>query len=433
MTTAILCCTGVLLLWALFSKALRRWRITGPMVMVLGGMVIALSSQFGVGPPDFDLKVIEVVLTGSTAQRIAEVILALVLFTDSFEIRQGILGHEPRPALRLLFIALPLSVVAALGIGVWAFPEMSVAAVLALVCAVVPSDLGPASHVLKDDRIPERVRNLLNVESGYNDGIVAPIFIFALTLAGSTSHASTPQQALDEAFPASLKAIAIGVLVGLLAGLLKRWTSHRDWTSSSALRFGVLCIPLISYAAAVQVHGNGFIAAFVAGLAYRAARGPASHDEASLTEDVGVIASYVLWFVLGAFSVLALDLLLSWQVVLFSFAALTWCASCPCCCPCSGRAWGVAIASSSRSSARAASPRSSSDCSPTPICARTSSSPSWPSWSSPCSAASSCTGSAARSSPRSTTDRTSASPPEQSMNSRVSQLIRFAQRAVRLL
>lgn len=323
MTTAILCCTGVLLLWALFSKALRRWRITGPMVMVLGGMVIALSSQFGVGPPDFDLKVVEVVLTGSTAQRIAEVILALVLFTDSFEIRQGILGHEPRPALRLLFIALPLSVVAALGIGVWAFPEMSVAAVLALVCAVVPSDLGPASHVLKDDRIPERVRNLLNVESGYNDGIVAPIFIFALTLAGSTSHASTPQQALDEAFPASLKAIAIGVLVGLLAGLLKRWTSHRDWTSSSALRFGVLCIPLISYAAAVQVHGNGFIAAFVAGLAYRAARGPASHDEASLTEDVGVIASYVLWFVLGAFSVLALELLLSWQVVLFSFAALT--------------------------------------------------------------------------------------------------------------
>lgn len=323
MATAILCCTGVLLLWALFSKVLRRWRITAPMVMVLGGMAIAFASQFGVGPPDFDLTVVEAVLTGSTAQRIAEVILALVLFTDSFEIRQGIFGHEPRLALRLLFVGLPLSIVAALGIGAWAFPDMSIAALLALVCAVVPTDLAPAGHVLKDERFPERVRNVLNVESGYNDGIVAPIFIFALTLAGSTSHASTPQQALDEAFPASLKAIAIGVLVGLVAGLLKRWTSHRDWTSSSALRFGVLCIPLITYAAAVQVHGNGFVAAFVAGLAFRAARGAVSHGEAVLTEDVGLIASYVLWFVLGAFSVLALEVLLSWQVVLFSVAALT--------------------------------------------------------------------------------------------------------------
>lgn len=323
MTAAILCCTSVLLLWALFADRLRRLRVTAPMIMVLGGIAVGVASGAGIGPVDLDLQVAETVLAHPQAQKIAEVILALVLFVDSFEIRRGILGHEPRPVLRLLFLALPLSIVLAVVVGAWTFPAMDVIALLALACAVAPTDFAPAAAILKDERLPERVRNLLNVESGYNDGIVAPVFIFALTLAGNTSHASTPAQALEEALPASLKAIAVGVAVGALGGWAMRGAVHRGLTSSAALRVGVVALPLITYAAAMLWHGNGFVAAFVAGLAFRAARGEIAHHEVELTEDVATLASDVMWLVLGILSVVTVSVLFSWRVLVFSLAALT--------------------------------------------------------------------------------------------------------------
>ncbi|GAB95781.1 NhaP-type Na+/H+ or K+/H+ antiporter [Kineosphaera limosa] len=319
MTTAILACGAVLLIWALAAEQLRTWRITAPMVMVAGGLAVGAASALGIVSQDFDLKIANQVLTGRTAQQIAEVILALVLFVDSFEIRRGILGHEPKPASRLLFLALPLSILLGTAAGLWAFPALSVAAVLAIVCAVVPTDMAPAADILKDKRFPERVRNVLNVESGYNDGIVAPIFIFALTLAGNTSHAATPQAALAEALPASLKAIVVGVA----SGLLMRFVVARGWSSSTALRVGVVTIPLLAYALAFTWHGNGFVAAFVAGLAFRAARGHLAHSEIDLTEDLAALTGYVMWFVLGVCSVIAMQVLFSWQVALFPLAALT--------------------------------------------------------------------------------------------------------------
>ena len=47
--------------------------------------------------------------------------------------------------------------------------------------------------MLRDERLPERVRNVLNVESGYNDGFVAPVFVFALTLAGLLPPLEAPK------------------------------------------------------------------------------------------------------------------------------------------------------------------------------------------------------------------------------------------------
>lgn len=332
MRWAIVYCVGVLLAWALVAGRLGRWRITAPMVMVFGGMIIGLAGlvvQAGavVGggeqlPETVDLAIVTTVLNNPLAERIAELILALVLFVDSFEIRRGVFGHEPALAARLLALALPASLLLGYALGLFLFPHLAPAVVLVLVCAVMPTDLGPAAGVLRDERLPERVRNVLNVESGYNDGFVAPVFVFALTLAGSTSHASSPQHALEEALPASLNAIGVGAAVGGIAGLLMRVSAARDLTTTHALRFGVVCIPLLTYALAALAHGNGFVAAFVAGIAFRAARGEVAHREVGLSEDVAALTSYVMWFVLGVCAVLVIGLT-SWQAWVFGLAALT--------------------------------------------------------------------------------------------------------------
>lgn len=335
MKWAIVCCVGVLLAWALVAGRLGRWRITAPMVMVLGGMIIGLAGlavQAGaVGavasggdqlPETVDLAIVTTVLNNPVTERIAELILALVLFVDSFEIRRGVLGHEPVLAARLLALALPVSLFLGFALGLLLFPNVAPAVVLVLVCAVMPIDLAPAAGVLRDERLPERVRNVLNVESGYNDGFVAPVFVFAITLAGSTSHANSPEAALSEAVPASLIAIGVGAAVGGIAGLLMRACAARDLTTTHALRFGVVCIPLLTYALAALAHGNGFVAAFVAGIAFRAARGEVAHREVALSEDVAALASYVMWFVLGVCAVLVIGLT-TWQAWVFGLAALT--------------------------------------------------------------------------------------------------------------
>lgn len=318
---------GVLLCWAVAGDWLGRRRISAPMVMVLGGMMLGLGGYAmaltGRYDETLDLQILVTVFGGPTPQRIAELILSVLLFVDSFAIRRGVLGHEPRLASRLLLLALPLSMAMAFALGLVLFGVGSWVIVLLLVCLVVPTDLAPAANIVKDERIPERVRDALNVESGYNDGLIAPVFVFALTLAGATSHASTPESALREAVPASLIAVGVGAGVGLVAGWLMRAAVTRQLSSSHAVRFGVVGVPLLTFALAGEAHGNGFVAAFVAGIAFRAARGEVAHKEVVLAEEVATLASYVMWFILGACSVIVLVALTSWQTWVFGIAALT--------------------------------------------------------------------------------------------------------------
>ncbi|PFG66304.1 LOW QUALITY PROTEIN: NhaP-type Na+/H+ or K+/H+ antiporter [Propionibacteriaceae bacterium ES.041] len=319
---------ALLIVWALLAKWLAHRRISLPLVMLGGGLlagVVALILQVtGVSSNTIDIGIITVVLNEPAAERAVELVLALVLFIDSFEVRRGMLGHQPGMALRLLAIALPLSGVLAMLVGLWLFPFLPVAVVLLSLRGVIPTDLAPTAGLFGSDRrIPLRVKDLLNVESGYNDGIVAPVFVFAITLAGATSHASTPLAALQQAVPAALVSLAVGVVVGAGTGWLMRWAIRHRLTSRATLRFGVVAIPLLTYAIAVLGHGNGFVAAFVAGVAFHAVRGDLAHSEIDLCEDLTQVATAVVWFALGAVTLTVLLGTLTWQIAVFSLAVLT--------------------------------------------------------------------------------------------------------------
>ena len=121
-------------------------------------------------------------------------ILAILLFTDAIEVPGGVLGREPRLTLRLLLIALPLSLLLAWGAGILLIGDLGLWLLAVLAAIVMPVDLAPAVSFVRDDRIPGPLRQLLNAESGLNDGVVAPIFLFCL--AGATAAGS---DALEEA------------------------------------------------------------------------------------------------------------------------------------------------------------------------------------------------------------------------------------------
>ncbi|QFU92476.1 sodium:proton antiporter [Amycolatopsis sp. YIM 10] len=313
MIQSVLVATAIVLLWTMTAARLERWQITAPMAMVAAGVAIGFSTR----------NVLGVSLNTEIAQHVAELILALLLFVDATAVKGGYLGHDGgRTVARLLFIALPLTILITMGVGQLVLPGLGWAAVLLIACIVAPTDFAPTTSVIRDVRLPERVRTVLNVESGYNDGVVAPIFLFALILAGSRSQAKTPLDALKEAVPAALLAILAGLVVGAVTAVAMNVTSSRGWSTAHSLRVATVAVPLLTYSAAVAVGGNGFVAAFICGIAYKATRHP-GEDELGLADEVSSLCGLMMWFVFGSASVLMLDFGFSWGVLVVSAVALT--------------------------------------------------------------------------------------------------------------
>ena len=197
----------LLAVWALSASRLERWRITSPMFLLLAGAVVEYTTHGSLA----DL------LDSETAEQAAKIILAVLLFVDANAMRAGLFGEHPRSATRLLFVALPLSVGFAVLLGLWLLPGLSLATVVVIACIVVPIDFAPAQWIVRPGGVPGRVSDLLNVEAGYNDGILSPIFIFALAVADQHVQAGSAWDEVRQAFPHSAKAILVGLVVG--AGL----------------------------------------------------------------------------------------------------------------------------------------------------------------------------------------------------------------------
>ncbi|ORM36427.1 cation:proton antiporter [Williamsia sp. 1135] len=314
MTTSVLIALVVIVGWSLVAGRLARFRISGPLLMVTAGIAIGLSTRNDIGQT----------LNTVAAEKVVELILAVLLFVDATEVKGGYFAGERRTSVRLLLVAMPLSIGAALLAGAALLPSLSIGVLLVIACIAIPIDLAPTSSMVRDKRIPVRVRNVLNIESGYNDGIVAPLFVFALTLAGDHSHAEGRVDALETAVPSAVYAIVAGGVVGVVAAWLTNQSMARGFATEQSIRISLVIFPLLAYGSATELQGNGFVAAFICGIAYKAARSTLpTESELSLVDDVSVLAALAMWFVFGCTAVLVLEFGFVWQIIVLAVAALT--------------------------------------------------------------------------------------------------------------
>ena len=151
-------------LFALVSKRAEAGVITAPMVFTAFGFLV------GGGV----LDVVDLPVDGGLMHDLAEITLVVALFTDAARIDLRRLGRQHDVPIRLLAVGLPLTMVAGTGAAMLLFPDLGLwpAAVLAVILAPTDAALGQA--VVSDERVPERVRQALNVESGLNDGVAFP-------------------------------------------------------------------------------------------------------------------------------------------------------------------------------------------------------------------------------------------------------------------
>lgn len=310
---AVIAMLAILIGWSLVAGRLGRFNVTPALAMVVAGMVLTAGSE-----PFVNVSVDNVI-----AERVVEVTLAVVLFIDATESPGGVLGREPRLMVRLLAISLPFGLLLAFVSGLALLPVDDVWVVALAAAVVVPTDLSPAAALLRDRRMPSRLRGLLNVESGLNDGIVAPVFVFCLAAAIAPEERESVVEALVNVVPDLLLALGAGAALGLAGARGLEWAWRRGWTEAAALRLGVLGLPLLSYALALALDANGFVAAFVCGIAFSSGARHIPHGALQLTEDVGTLMSLAVWFVFGQVVDQALRAGIPLGTIVYGLLALT--------------------------------------------------------------------------------------------------------------
>ncbi|WP_244315740.1 cation:proton antiporter [Streptomyces albidochromogenes] len=287
---AVTVIAGILFVWAVLSHRLARWSVTAPIAMMAAG--IAMTS--GSDPPlrfDFDTAGFE---------HAVEVVLALLLFVDATEVPGGVIRREKGIVARLLGGALPLTLCLAFLTAYAFFPDQPGWILAVLATVVVPLDLAPTAAVVRDKRIPARLRDVLNVEGGLNDGILSPVFLLCLAAAvESRTRSADYAEALLDAVASAAWAVAVGSVIGYVAGWLLRRSWASGWAQHAATRLGVLTVPVAAYTLSSALGGNGFVASFVAGVCIAPAMRHLPGDAVRMTDDLVALMCLALWFVFG--------------------------------------------------------------------------------------------------------------------------------------
>lgn len=202
---------------------------------------------------------------GPLVKAIAEITLLIILFSDAARLDCGRLLRERDLPFRLLAIGLPLTMVLGTLVALPMFDGVAwpLLALMALVLAPTDAALGQA--VVGSPHVPERIRRAINVESGLNDGIALPPILALLAFIGSMGRIDAEHWIAFALLQLTVGPVA-GALVGWGGGRLIEAASKAGWMNPTFQRLSCPALALLAYAAAESFEGNGFIAAFVAGL-----------------------------------------------------------------------------------------------------------------------------------------------------------------------
>jgi NhaP-type Na+/H+ or K+/H+ antiporter len=166
--------------------------------------------------------------------------------------------------------------------------------------------------------VPARIRQLINVESGLNDGIATPVVLVAVAGAGTAASVG-PGEAVAE--------LALGVLIGAAVGgaggFVVKTARRRGWAEGGFAGSAVLALAVCAYACALALHANGFIAAFVGGIAFGAIGGRRGQRLVPFVEETGALVSLLVWLAFGAIAVVPALTGLTWQTAVYAAGSLT--------------------------------------------------------------------------------------------------------------
>jgi sodium/hydrogen antiporter len=238
----------VLLVAALLSGlASRTWLSTSLVVLLLGTLL---------GPGA--TGVLDITADNPIVSVLAEIALVTVLFTDGQHLPVRLVRQTARLAGRALAIGMPLTA-AGIAVLIVLLTDLDWLQAFLVGAVLSPTDPVFAAAIVQREDVPERLRRLLNVESGINDGLALPVVLILLAQGGTPTESTAPLVLAAELVGGVALGLAVPVAV---KGLLRL----PGFAARGAPALLVLAMGLSLFGIAEVVHANPYLAAFVGGV-----------------------------------------------------------------------------------------------------------------------------------------------------------------------
>lgn len=281
---------GGLLFFAVFSQSLNKTFLTAPMAFM--GLGIAVNA--------YTPEAAETLRTYGGFETFAELTLGLILFSDAASLKITSLRREYPVPMRLLFIALPLTILSGAGVAAILFEDIPIAQALLIAAILAPTDAALGAAVASSQSVPRYLRETVNVESGLNDGLALPAVLFAaaLFIGDSETIAGEGGWILFTLTQITL-GVAIGLAVGAAGGFIVVHAWKKRWLAEDYQSLCVIGLALIAIGLPPLLGGNAFISAYIAGLSF----GAMSHNSrqfVDFAETEGNFFSLMIFFIFGA-------------------------------------------------------------------------------------------------------------------------------------
>src|SRR5436190_22041333 len=248
---------AILLLYAALSPTLTRLDISPAMFFTTAGIVA--------GPV---LGLLDLAIGSHEVKLLAEATLTLVLFCDATHLTRATLEGRLGVPARLLGVGLPLTIAAGALAGAALLPGIGLGEALVLSVMLACTDAALGQAVVTDERIPLRIRQGLNVESGLNDGICVPLFFIALALAEADEGTMTAHAAAHLVLEEIGYGLVGGAAAGVFGALALRVAARRSLVEPHWLQILTVATALLAAGLATGLGGSIFIAAFTGGFLF---------------------------------------------------------------------------------------------------------------------------------------------------------------------
>jgi NhaP-type Na+/H+ or K+/H+ antiporter len=270
---------------------------------------LALGAVAAVTIPLVGGKPFDPIEDASVLEHLTEVVAIIALFGTGLAVDRPLHWRAWSHALRLLVIAMPLTIGAVALFG-WGAMGLSFGAAVMLGGAIAPTDpvlagdlgIGPPGE--PDD---EDTSFALTAEAGFNDGLAFPFVLAGIMLAHHGDDGNVLTWLLSDVVWAIGGGVLAGALIGRGAAAVVRRARDRGYMQEYFDAWVGIGVVLAVYGLTELVDAYGFIAAFVAGIGFRRyERGHdmqhGTHRGASIFERLGELA-----VVLFAASMLTID------------------------------------------------------------------------------------------------------------------------------
>ena len=239
---------------ALASRLVERSILSFPFIFIALGFVLgeSVTGLVEIHPEDESLEIV------------ATITLALVLFLDAVRFQFDGLGK--RWLIPFLILGPGTIAIIAAGAGLIVL-FLGFGFYIALIGGAVLASTDPVilRDIIREERIPRSIRQILKIEAGLNDLVVLPAIVVLIALAGSEGRSAADWTRFG------VELIIVGPAIGFAIGGGGSWLVGKVDAAIGIRRehqalFGIALV-LGAYAAATAAGGDGFLAAFFAGLA----------------------------------------------------------------------------------------------------------------------------------------------------------------------